>query len=60
LTFVFEKSKMVDTNEENGETVWTYTFDAVPEGTTQLQVRVVDKNSEELAVLAEWTVTLPQ
>ena len=49
-----------DENEENGETVWTYTFDAVPEGTTQLQVRVVDKNSEELAVLAEWTVSLPQ
>lgn len=49
-----------DTDEENGGTVWTYSFDAVPEGTAQLQVRVVDKNSENLTTLAEWTVTLPQ
>lgn len=47
-------------NEENGGTVWTYFFDAVPEGITELQVRVVDKNSEDLVVLAEWTITLPQ
>lgn len=35
-------------------------FDAVPEGVATLTVRVVDKNSEALTTLAEWTVTLPQ
>ena len=32
--------------------------DAVPEGVCELIVQVVDKNGKDLAVLAEWTVTL--
>lgn len=45
---------------EQGETLWSYTFDAVPQGTEKLTVRVLDKNSQDQAVLAEWNVTLPQ
>ena len=46
---------------ENGEDTMTKEYlDAVPEGATSLTVRVVDKNSEDLTTLAQWTVTLPQ
>ena len=45
---------------EQGRTSWKCYFEAVPEGVTRLQVQMVDKNTSELAVLAEWTVTLPQ
>lgn len=44
---------------EKGEIIWNYTFDAVPEDTEKLTVRVVDKNSRDQEVLAEWSVTLP-
>lgn len=47
------------TPETDGETT-KYYFDAVPEGVTSLTVRIIDKNSEEQTVLAEWTVTLPE
>lgn len=48
------------TRSEEGDavTLCEY-FDAVPEGVTTLTVRAVDKNSEQLTKLAEWTVTLP-
>lgn len=39
-------------------TLYTDDFDAVPEGVCELIVQVVDKNGKDLAVLAEWTVTL--
>lgn len=46
---------------EDGEDTMTKEYlDAVPEGVISLTVRVVDKNSEELTTLAQWTVTLPQ
>lgn len=47
------------TPEPDGKTATCY-FDAVPEGETTLTVRIVDKNSAEQPVLAQWTVTLPQ
>lgn len=40
-------------------TRYTDDFDAVPEGVRELKVQVVDKTDKDLAVLAEWTVTLP-
>ncbi len=46
-------------NEEGDAVTLCEYFDAVPEGVTALTVRVVDKNSEALTRLAEWTVTLP-
>lgn len=42
-----------------GGTLYTDDFDAVPEGVRELKVQAVDKNGKDLAVLAEWTVTLP-
>lgn len=47
-------------SEADGTVTLCEYFDAVPEGVTTLTVRAVDKNSEDLPVLAEWTVTLPQ
>ncbi|EFB76385.1 DUF4179 domain-containing protein [Subdoligranulum variabile] len=41
-------------------TVHTDYFDAVPEGVTELCAQVLDKNAEEEAILAQWTITLPQ
>lgn len=48
------------TYREEENTVVTEYLDAVPEETAVLTVRLVDKNREELPLLAEWTVTLPQ
>lgn len=40
-------------------TRYTDDFDAVPDGVRELKVQVVDKTDKDLAVLAEWAVTLP-
>lgn len=46
---------------EEGETsVFRAYLDAAPEGAAELTVRFVDKNREDLPLLAEWTVTLPR
>lgn len=37
----------------------SYDFDAVPAGITGLTVKLVDKNTDPPAVLAQWDVTLP-
>lgn len=37
----------------------SYDFDAVPTGITNLTVKLVDKNTDPLAELAQWDVTLP-
>lgn len=47
-------------SEADGAVALREYFDAVPEGVTTLTVRAVDKNSQDLRTLAEWTVTLPQ
>lgn len=48
------------TPSRDGETTTVREYlDAVPQDVDALTVRAVDKNSEELTVLAEWTVTLP-
>ena len=46
--------------EEEGTSVFRAYLDAAPEGAAELTVRFVDKNREDLPLLAEWTVTLPR
>ena len=46
--------------EEGGTSVFRAYLDAAPEGAAELTVRFVDKNREDLPLLAEWTVTLPR
>lgn len=41
-------------------TAATYDFDAAPADAAALTARMVDKNTDPLAVLAQWQVTLPQ
>ena len=45
-------------DEANGTV--TYDFDAVPSDTAALTVKLVDKNTDPLAELAQWDVALPQ
>ena len=59
LTPLQAASGRVQAGGAQSGTLYTDDFDAVPEGVRELKVQAVDKNGKDLAVLAEWTVTLP-
>lgn len=50
----------IEEDDETSRTVYTDYFDAVPEGVTELQAQVLDKNAESEVILGEWSITLPQ
>lgn len=60
LTKLQPASGSIQNGEGQSETVYTDYFDAVPEGVTELQAEVLDKNARTEVILAQWTITLPQ
>ena len=60
LTKLQPASGSIQNGEGQSETVYTDYFDAVPEGVTELQAEVLDKNARTELILAQWTITLPQ